>query len=518
MTSSDTLNELQLELSRHKEQETTNSAYITQLETRLSKADADMASLRAIVEKLEEDAEKKDKAIELLEMKLEEALEGLNVKAQQEDIEEWKRTLDEREKKLIELEKRLEEWERVRLEAGEERERLGGLVDGVEQAKKSLQQEMALEGGLTTPFYTPAADFDRLSLLGSDMGGISGPTTPVMTGRELPDMLLAPSLATPTTNGIPSSPTASVKSTNTVAVRDQLLTLQKTHSDTLTDLSDVTSKYRDALREISELTAQITEAKHLLNSQSAGHSNPPSEPNSDVDNAPSERRRPNPIRVSPRSPPSSLVTSPTLVSFGGIAGRRRASRTGDAAAALLPPSTSLNQGTSRRLFFRHAASADSLHSRSQSQSQSSQEPSPQRPLITTSFNGPRESWNGVESLLSPTLPPKSPRFSLPTFPGEGKRSVDGLEKEIKRLQEVLKDRESEISALEKNLKEMNNHGPVTFSSLGVGAAGEGGGSLSVNVADQFASLRRSIELVERPGPDGFRGAEDSLARLNEVML
>lgn len=103
----------------------------------------------------------------------------------------------------------------------------------------------------------------------------------------------------------------------------QLLALQQTHSATLADLSSVSAKYRDALTEISDLAAQIQEVK-------LGNLNVAESTDS-------------PITDKPMDPPPF---------------RRRATnpRIRDSADAQL-------NSAGRRLFFRQAASAESLHAR-----------------------------------------------------------------------------------------------------------------------------------------------------------
>jgi kinesin family protein 4/21/27 len=96
--------------------------------------------------------------------------------------------------------------------------------------------------------------------------------------------------------------------------------LQQTHAATLADLSSVTAKYRDALQEISDLAAQIQEAKL------ATISVPPS-PMTDV-----------------------AIEQPPI--------RRR--MTGTRTLELSEPQFN---SAGKRLFFRQAASTESLHTR-----------------------------------------------------------------------------------------------------------------------------------------------------------
>ncbi len=106
-------------------------------------------------------------------------------------------------------------------------------------------------------------------------------------------------------------------------LESQLLALQQTHSATLADLSSVSAKYRDALTEISDLAAQIQEVK--------------------LGNLNVAETTDSPITDKPMDPPPF---------------RRRATnpRIRDSADAQL-------NSAGRRLFFRQAASAESLHAR-----------------------------------------------------------------------------------------------------------------------------------------------------------
>ena len=101
----------------------------------------------------------------------------------------------------------------------------------------------------------------------------------------------------------------------------QFLALQQTHTATLADLSSVTAKYRDALQEIHDLSSQLEEAK-LSQGLAASES---LERNGSLD----------------------PFSGNTL----GLARRK-------------PVKNISESSGNRRLFFRHAASAESLHSRS----------------------------------------------------------------------------------------------------------------------------------------------------------
>jgi len=201
------------------------------------------------------------------------------------DGQSWRDDLEEREERVKELEKRMIELETRKNDAAEERARLGEIVEEVAKARRSLQ----LPKGIAI-----TGNGSSLESVGS-----SRPETPLST---------APPSETPQT----------IIEGNADA---QLLALQQTHTATLADLSSVTAKYRDALREIHDLSSQLEEAN-------LSHGLVASEP---------------------------LERNGSLDPFSGSAsgpGRRRPVR-----------NTSESSGN-RRLFFRHAASAESLHSRS----------------------------------------------------------------------------------------------------------------------------------------------------------
>ena len=109
------------------------------------------------------------------------------------------------------------------------------------------------------------------------------------------------------------------------AATAQLLALQQTHSATLADLSSDTTKYRDPLREISDLAAQIQEPKFSSHSTAASSSD-----SLDMN----KLQEISPLR-------KRMITSARMRESVDL--------------QMSPPS--------RRLFFRQAASAESLHAR-----------------------------------------------------------------------------------------------------------------------------------------------------------
>ena len=178
-----------------------------------------------------------------------------------QDGEGWRTDLEEREKKILKMEAELKEREETLKATAETRDRLGAIVNDVSEARKNL--EVA---------------------------------------------------------SIKSSASSIHESENPAEA--QLVALQQTHTATLADLSSVSAKYRDALREIADLAAQLQEAK-------VNASIPPT-----------------PLSESPERPTE--VSSP----------RRRMTRGMSKDGHDVPMN-----GTGRRILYRHAASTESLHAR-----------------------------------------------------------------------------------------------------------------------------------------------------------
>jgi chromosome segregation ATPase len=200
ISSSESMSDLKRELSRFKEAELHSAKYIADLELRLAKSDESVLVLREHVEKLELECEwRRDEA-----RVLQERLEALK-----KDGQSWRTDLEERERKVRELEAKMEEWQTKKKEAGDAWERLGDVANEVQAERKRLEVDLA-----------KTASF-----------------------------------------GSRSVSEASIPRESELALENQLVELQQAHTATLADLSSVTTKYRDALREISDLAAQIQEAK-----------------------------------------------------------------------------------------------------------------------------------------------------------------------------------------------------------------------------------------------------------------
>ena len=276
LSSSESIGSLKREIAQYKDAESHSAQYIADLEARLLRADESVLDLQQAVERLEKEAERRREEVEVLQGRLTSIAK---------DGQSWRDDLEEREERVKELEKKMIELESKKHHAAEDRARLGEIVEEVAKARRSLQlpRDVTING----------------SGSGLESVGSSRPETPLSS---------AP----------PSEPPRTTVEDNPDA---QLVALQQTHTATLADLSVITVKYRDALREIHDLSSQLEEARL---SQGLASSESP-ERNGSLD-------------------PFSGHASGSV--------RRK------------PVRNMSESSGNRRLFFRHAASAESLHSRS----------------------------------------------------------------------------------------------------------------------------------------------------------
>jgi arginine deiminase len=104
------------------------------------------------------------------------------------------------------------------------------------------------------------------------------------------------------------------------------------------------------------------------------------------------------------------------------------------------------------------------------------------------------------------------------------RSAVSMEKEIMRLQEVLREREAEISTLESSLKEKEQAAPTLVESHALQSTeADELTHLSPKTIQKFDAVRKSMRLhhdlipdVDSDAPDN--DVDESLDRLNELML
>ena len=183
-------------------------------------------------------------------------------------------------------------------------------------------------------------------------------------------------------------------------------------------------------------------------------------------------------------------------------------------------------GLSRSLSFSQSLSQElsSAHSRKASISSHGTVSSHSSPNIhSLSFPSPQLTLHtvGLRSTTSKSMPSLSPTRE---------RSIHSLEQEIMRLQEVLKDREAEISLLEESLKESRQEKrPSSADSSSIEDDSEldeellnPDSMLSPKTLNRFHNIRKTMEGANGHAAHMDNGTsnteDDSLERLNELML
>jgi hypothetical protein len=112
---------------------------------------------------------------------------------------------------------------------------------------------------------------------------------------------------------------------------------------------------------------------------------------------------------------------------------------------------------------------------------------------------------------SPSRPNLSISISSPPGASPDGRSISSLEKEIMRLQEVLREREAEITVLEVSLRESKASAPpAVMSTVENGSIPNGkpleNGIYNAETASEFGGAMSASD------------SDESLERLNELML
>ncbi|CAE6447398.1 unnamed protein product [Rhizoctonia solani] len=463
------IEELRLRLGKATEQERSRESYVRDLEQQIKNFTESSSSTSGTLVELQRELSRY-KETEGTNAHYISELEG-RLARQDKDVESLRNDMAKLERELAQSRERcktmdsLVETLRAEREAErKDREEWSKILEAREKKVEELETRMAEVEKMRTELQS------ERERLGNAVGGVE------RARRSI-------EFTAPATNG-----------SGDALVAEELEQLRKQHADTLQELNTVNSRYQDALHDISDLYAQINEAKF----QAIGHQPPPVPP-------------------LPSTEPSSAdeLRSPPTPTF-----RRRAGSRAALDSPVSRPSRGTESPSQKRLFFRQAASSESLHARSQSQSVSlSQELSSARSPKSLFANGSENSegseGNGIKKLGHRS------QLSL-TIPSE--RSAEDLEKEIHELQAILRTREAEIVALENTIKD--NEREASFRALSSGTEAKVNGtyahvngdfnprdSLSPETMRDFAEIRKSLRVL--PAKDD--GVDASLNRLDELM-
>lgn len=330
------------------------------------------------------------------------------------DYKELVAELDARERRLLDLERELDE-------AKDDRARLEG-------ERSKLETRAEADRGENDELKSKVRQLERASFsarrsIGSLDIARDADGTPVPNGHEQH-----------------SSPADEANEDLIESLESRIEQVQKSYERAVADLDVTNAKYQTSLKEIGELHAQLEEARLLQES---------------TDVVPTTAS----IRGEHSSSDDTAILDASERKQNGSPTTPRTPRT--------RRSMPLASQTNRLSFLgaRGAGATSPSHSHLRSASLSQELSSVARALSPTSASSPRP--------LSPNLR-DSGLWATPATP-QGERSYESLKKEILKLQEVVSEREHEISTLESDLNSLKSRAASSYapSSPPQGSVGEG---------------------------------------------
>lgn len=437
--------DLKREIAKHREAEQGTEAYIKDLESRLGKSEEAQLKQRGHIEALERDVSRREKAYEELEARL--ALLDTS-----EQHKELLAELDERDKKLLGLQSDLESAKNRITQA----EREASSAKSAQEAEESEKAELK-------------ARLEKLEKRNSTTHGRVVLQEPSPANSPATTSLTSPH--SPSVDGAPEESEAGGRPSMLVQMEE----LQKKHELALAELSSVSQRYKDALRELDQIQGHSSSTirlrrKDSLLSESPEIDAPGGSPTSSSETGNQDKDEIEELHDSVRD--NLHPTSPPLIT---------PTRAGSRAARRSMPLSPHGSFLGRAPVATHSAS----HLRSFSLSQEL--------LLAQSMNGNASANDNASGLPHPNGSHShlgtgmiSPRSTSPLFgnrresllfngsmplPGEyqqpPERSNESLVQEVKKLEQTLNEREEEIRVLEAGLAQLKSASSLPSPSLAV---------------------------------------------------
>ncbi|KAA1097254.1 hypothetical protein PGTUg99_013895 [Puccinia graminis f. sp. tritici] len=473
-----TVVELKKELAKIKEHDAESEAYIKDLEAKLSKSDSD--DLTKQITSLEASLADRDERYDALLSKY----ESLNSQLTGTNADLWRQQqrlteqLAERESKLQKLEVALTQLENEKNEIESERQKLEATTEETSRTNDELSGRLkALESSKKRSPSVATDQGDARSVRSTHLSAgphnFTPPATPAATS-ELP-----------------------AGSVGDQADRDLMAEfheLQERYETTATELDQVRAKYNNSVKELEDLTGQLEDSRIVQSSSWM--------PRRSINSTTNHLRNsgsnfgspsPSPILQSPSwtaqsSTPFSNHGVLPVRGFGSTVATGRSSKYAESKGIRAKESDSLEEladsgshgpsevfpsdslmsrdpsshrtitiNTSQRQSHRVSLNSGSLmpHGRSLSLSHDSSglQTSNRGSIIRASSDSRSESTSRL------------PNLGDQSSPHNGERSYESLQKEVIKLQEVLKDREDEIRGLETSIREIRRQSDSITSPL-----------------------------------------------------
>ena len=279
---------LRKEVAQLKQSDGSSTKYLSELEAQLATAESTSTGLAAKIDRLEKEIARREAMYRDLEARLD-AIDTT------EENKLLLRELDEKDHRVADLERKLEDALHSMEVVGRERASLQARAAKDEAERISLKtliqrsRESATNGRLAPPL-----------VLASRQSSTDGSTYHTPAGELSDDAGQASDDATPTSRTpiiVQGSPADDSQDQLELQLRD----LQMAHTRTLTELDEISAKYRDALKEIAELSAELQ-----------GRERPPRSPSRDGSVSPTDLSGSIP-RSGSRGSLASAAGSPTSV-------------------------------------------------------------------------------------------------------------------------------------------------------------------------------------------------------------
>lgn len=234
------VSDLRKELTRNREQAETTEQYVRELEARLARSDETAANLRRQIDVLERDIERREEAYHELEGRL----SLLDTSGEHKLL---LAEIDERGRRVLDLERSVDELRSQNFSAEQEAARLAKVAAAEKEAKEELQSRVR-----TLERASMAAPS---SMAKQHPQSFTPPQTPAEGASSRDDPLAEAS-------------SAALDPAFVANLQSRIEKLQASYEDTLADLEAANLKYRNSLKEIEDLNSQVEEAKLHHNSDS----------------------------------------------------------------------------------------------------------------------------------------------------------------------------------------------------------------------------------------------------------